>query len=460
MAQAVGPRTGTTRRALFGGAATLSAALVAACGGPASTSGNSAAPSGRVIELRAHARAGAEKDGYFKNIDEFNQKFEGKYRATYEGIPGNLYEGQETQMAGGTIGDIHYAHQSNIKMQEYAVKGAALSLDPFIAKDKSFKYSDWPQRAQEAMKVVENKVFALPVRGQVAWQFIYWNRDMLKKFGIAEPTPSWTHDDLIAAAKQVQQAMSGTPDFYPVGYSWGSFETAVANVRRFNGEMFSPSSGAGTKAMLDSQQAQQAIRWFYDNIKSGLFGPRSNFGSAQFGEGRMAFYFGRLAGERGGVANAVKGNFDWTFDIAPKGPTGRRAGFLSIDTQQINSATKNRDAAWELLKWLTNRQSGINLAMQPEGSLTPGFRKDVYCSETLLNDARFPKSGMKANCDNIDNPESYTYPANFRLTQPGAIQEIINRYLNDIADLKQEPTPAVMKELNSEIQKVLDMPRL
>jgi hypothetical protein len=102
----------------------------------------------------------------------------------------------------------------------------------------------------------------------------------------------------------------------------------------------------------------------------------------------------------------------------------------------------------------------VNLALQPEGSLTPGYRQDVYCDERLLNDARFPKSAMKANCDNIDQPESYTYPGNFRLTQPGAIQEILNRYLNDVADLKQEPTPALLKEMTGEIQNVLSMPRL
>jgi len=438
----------------------LPAAVLAACAPGESGTQSSGGAAAKLVELRTHARAGAEKDGYFKNIEAFNKQYEGKYKATYEPVTGDLYQGQETQMAAGTIGDVHYAHQSNIKMQEYAVRGVALALDPFIAKDKSFKYGDWPQRSQEAMKVVDNKVYALPVRGQVAWQFIYWNRDMLKKASVPEPTPNWTHDDLLTNAKRVQQAIgSSTEGFYPVGYSWGSFETAVANVRRFNGEVFNPANGAGTKATLDSAQCQQAIKWFYDNIKSGVFGPRGH-GQAQFAEGKMAFYFGRLAGERGGIANAVKQNFEWTFDIAPKGPTGRRAGFLSIDTQQVNSATKSREGAWELLKWITNKQSGINLAMQPDGSLTPGFRKDVYCSDTLLNDNRFPKSGMKANCDNIDNPEGYTYPANFRLTQPGAIQEIMNKYLNDIADLKQEPTPAVMKELNTEVQKIMDMPRL
>lgn len=67
---------------------------------------------------------------------------------------------------------------------------------------------------------------------------------------------------------------------------------------------------------------------------------------------------------------------------------------------------------------------------------------------------------MKANCDNIDQPEGFTYPGNLRLTQPGAYQEIMNKYMNDIADLKAEPTPAYMKQMNEELQKILDEPSI
>jgi multiple sugar transport system substrate-binding protein len=438
-------------------AAGFSTALAAACGAPGSPEVGPSA-SQQVVELRTHARGGSEKEGYQKNVDAFNAKYAGKYHATYEPITGDLYQGEETLMAGGTIGDIHYAHQSNIKMQEYAVKGVAVPLDSFISKDKAFKYTSWPAKAQEAMKIIDNKVFALPVRGQVAWMFLYWNKDLLRKAGVPEPTPNWTLDEMVANANRLM-GQAGS-DFYPIAHGMGGgYEQVVALVRRFNGEFFDPPSGAGTKCTLDSAPCQQAIKWWYDNIRTGIFAPRA-YGAQQFAEGKSAFYFARLAGERGTVANAVGENFEWTFDIVPKGPTGRRGGFLSIDTQQMNSASKNRDGAWELLKWLTNKDSGVNLALQPEGSLTPGYRQDVYCDERLLNDARFPKSAMKANCDNIDQPESYTYPGNFRLTQPGAIQEILNRYLNDVADLKQEPTPALLKEMTGEIQNVLSMPRL
>ena len=183
-------------------------------------------------------------------------------------------------------------------------------------------------------------------------------------------------------------------------------------------------------------------------------------GATDFGQGKGGFYFGRLAGERATVKDAAGTSFEWTFDIVPKGAAGRRGGFLSIDFSQINSASKNRDGAWELLKWITNKESGINLALQPSGSLTPGFRKDVYCSDELLNDSRFPKSAMKANCDNFEQPDTYVYPANLRLTQPGAIQDILNKYINDIFDGKQDATPAILKQMTTEIQQVLDQPPL
>ena len=67
---------------------------------------------------------------------------------------------------------------------------------------------------------------------------------------------------------------------------------------------------------------------------------------------------------------------------------------------------------------MTTKQSGVNIALQPVGSLTPGYRKDVYCADELLNDARYPKSAMQANCDNFEQPDTYVSPANLRLVAP------------------------------------------
>ena len=449
---------GVTRRWVVGAGLAAPSAVLAACGGPATSSAPGSAPAGPVQELRIHGQAASDGESYDKSVAAFNEKFGGKYRATHEQITGNLYQVQETNFAAGTAADLHYAHTSNMKYHEYSVKGIALAIDTFVAKDKTFKITDWPSRAIDVLKTVDGKMYGLPVRGQVSWQFLFWNRDLLKRTGIPEPTPNWTLDEFITNARRLV-GQGQVADFYPVAHHWGSFETTVGHVRRFGGEVFEPGTGPGRKAVLDSAPSVQMFRWFYDNVKSGIFAPRT-YGPAQFGQGQTGFVFGSLAGQRVTVANNAKGAFEWTFNIVPKGMGGRRGGFLSVDMEQIHTGTRSQDGAWELLKWITNKQSGVNMAMQPVGSLTPGYRKDVYCAPELVNDARFPKSAMQANCDNLESTETFTYPHNLRLAVSGGVNEVIVKYVNDIYDQKIEPTPATLKEMNSEIQKVLDMPRL
>ena len=453
-------RRGAVRRAgqLTGGGAVL--ALLAACGGSGAggTTAEPAAPSGKQVELHVHGQATSDGEGYDKNVASFNKQYEGKYKAVHDQITGNLYTVQETEFAAGTGADLYYAHTSNLKHQEYAIKGLAKQLDQYLNKDKAFNLTPWTARAQDVMKIIDGKLYGLPIRGQVSWLFLYYNKDMLKKAGVPEPTPNWTLDDLVTNAKKLVQP--GSSDFYPIVYGGvNGFERVVAEVRRWGGEFFAEASGAGKKCTLDSAPCQQAIKWFYDNTKNGIFGPRQ-WGPAEFGQGKAAFVFGHLAGQRATVANNAKGAFEWTFDVVPKGATSRRGGFLSIDMSQMWTGTKSPDGAWELLKWLVSKQSGVNIALQPTGSLTPGYRKDVYCSDELLNDSRFPKSAMKANCDNFEQPDTYVYPHNLRLTQADAIQPILDHYINDFMDQKQEPTPAIMKQMTSEIQQVLDQPRL
>jgi multiple sugar transport system substrate-binding protein len=454
-----------SRRGMLGVGAGFTGALLAACGATGGTGTGDQAPaaSGRIVELRAHARANSEKDGYQNNVDAFNKQHEGKYKAVYEGLAGSpdYYGPLETNIAAGTLGDVIYAHTSNLKFQEYAVKNVSVSLDQYAAKDKNFNLNAWNKASQEAMKVVDNKLFGLPTRGQISWVYLYWNRDLLRKAGVPEPTPDWTYDTLLNNARRL--VGQGGSDFFPVlhGQS-GGYENVVANMRRFGGEFFAEKSGAAKKSQLDSAQSIATHKFFYDNIKSGLFAPRVGYGAAEFGQGKGAFFFGRLAGERATVANNAKGAFEWTFDFMPKGPGGQRGGFLSVDMSSVTSNSKAKDGAWELLKWVTNRDSGVNLALQPEGSLTPGFRKDVYCDDRLINDARFPKTAMQANCKNTDEPDTYVFPHNFRLNAPAdaSIQVVLNKYINDIYDLKSEPNPALLKEMNTEVQRILDQPRL
>ncbi len=231
-------------------------------------------------------------------------------------------------MAGGTIGDVHYAHQSAIKFQEYAVKGAAVALDSYIAKDKNFKLTDWPQRAQDAYKIIDNKVYGLSVRGQVAWLFLYWNKDLLQKNSIPEPTPNWTLDEMLTHARRLQQARQHglLPRGLLLGQlrerQWPTCAASGGSSSRRRPARARPAPWicpvpAGHQVVLRQHQGRP-VR------------PRGR-GGRRVRPGQDGLLLGRLAGERGTVANAAQSSFKWTFDIVPKGPTGKRGGFLSIE---------------------------------------------------------------------------------------------------------------------------------
>ena len=137
-------------------------------------------------------------------------------------------------------------------------------------------------------------------------------------------------DEFITHAKKLQQP--GNADFFPVAYGGlNGFERVAAEVRRWGGEFFDVPAGAGKKAMLDSGPAQQMFRWFYDNTKAGLFAPRV-WSAAEFGQGKTAFLFGHLAGQRATVQNNAKGAFEWTFNIVPKGSVPRCAAVSSTNS--------------------------------------------------------------------------------------------------------------------------------
>ena len=168
--------------ALLAGGATLP--FLVACGAQSSpdSQGQGAAPSGPLVELRVHGQGTSDGEGYDKNVAAFNQQFAGKYKAVHEQNTGDNYQKQDDGLRR------RYRPPTcttptppTCKHQEYAIKGIAQQLDSFISRDKNFKLNDWTPRAQDVMKIIDGKLFGMPIRGQVSWLFLYWNKDLLQR---------------------------------------------------------------------------------------------------------------------------------------------------------------------------------------------------------------------------------------------------------------------------------------
>ena len=113
--------------------------------------------------------------------------------------------------------------------------------------------------------------------------------------------------------------------------------------------------------------------------------------------------------------------FTYSATLVPKGPTGRRGGIWIPDALQLSASTPNPDEAWLALKWFTDKDTGLALALQrSQGtSTTPGARPDVYNDPRFLNHDVFPKLLQELDRDANALPENYQGRHPPQLQDPG-----------------------------------------
>jgi len=87
--------------------------------------------------------------------------------------------------------------------------------------------------------------------------------------------------------------------------------------------------------------------------------------------------------------------------LPPKGTNDNRGGMFAGDSQAITKDSKQPDAAFELLKWLTDQETGVQLGLQTKGSSTLGGRPDVYADPRIVNEAIFPKEAQQAQLQSV-----------------------------------------------------------
>ena len=221
-----------------------------------------------------------------------------------------------------------------------------------------------------------------------------------------------------------------------------------------------PASAAadGKRCTADTAQALQAVQWHWELWhRRQVMHPRA-YADAQFGNGEIAMAGQMLAGARSALKTAAKDAFTWSMVLMPRGPGGKIGAELSVAPMGLSSQTRVGDAAWAVVKWLTDRETGVQLGLQTRGSNTPGMRKDVYCDERLLADPAYPREVLERVCKAMDNTATITYSVahNFRQNDVNAV---VTKHMNAVRENTAAPSAATMRAMTQEVQAVLDQPR-
>ena len=334
-------------------------------------------------------------------------------------LPGDSYATKEKlQATAGTPYDITFVCCGDVA--QYGELGLLLNLDPYLASSKLdraiyFAGSFWEGLFDAQSKYLGGgNVLALPVN--YVMDYHVYNKNMLTKAGVAEPSWDWTWDDMQAMALKLTFDKNGKKPtdagFDPAnitqyGYSdqyWNFYDYFIAA----GGRWVTPDN----KVVVNSPENLKATTYLVDLINKYHVMP-----GKKTGPDIPLFPTGKT------IATVKTGFWDWTpyvtdikdfeWDVVPVpiGPTGKRIGYGGSNQFASWKGVKSPDAAWALLSWIASPEMTLKywstkgVPSVKDAALSPDFQKIAALTPKMAKLAGESGSYIQSNDPTIRKGE-------------------------------------------------------
>jgi multiple sugar transport system substrate-binding protein len=265
----------------------------------------------------------------------------------WDPIPGDYKQALLTRLSAGTGPDIFYV--DIYYFEELARKNVLLPLDLYIQKE-NFDVDDFYQNLIDGFTFNE-RLYGLPK--DFSTLVLYYNKEIFDKYDVPYPTEHDTYEDMLAKAELLKSSGFETPMVLAA-----DFNRVIPFIHAFGGEIVNEDMSQA----ITSDKSLEAIEFYTDlvNKYEVAFEP-SNVGSGWIGEAIAA----------GKVAMAMSGpwtkgfiddqypNMSDKIDMTLMPKDEERASMIYTVSWSINRQTQNREAAWKVLKFLTNEGQKI-----------------------------------------------------------------------------------------------------
>ena len=260
----------------------------------------------------------------------------------------------------------------------YAPKNVLAPINDFMAKDKINAKGFYAEALRELS--VGNNLYGLPLT--VDARALFYNKKLLRAAGV---TPPRTWEQLRnAAIKLTKRDASGK--LQVSGFALDDIGLFSMWLKQAGGSLLTPD---GTKTAFNSPQGLAVLEFLdqllnKDKVYETGFGRGEGNAQDPFVTGKIAmFYSGPWA-----INGYKKYGKDLDFGIAPPpaGPTGAKGAGMGGFGLAITSASKNKEAAWEFMKWWLAEDKNA-LTWGKTSSNIPGNLKAV-------NDAYFQRDPL------------------------------------------------------------------
>lgn len=227
----------------------------------------------------------------------------------------------------------------------FAEIGVLADLSLFIEHDKDFNKKAFYSSAY-AYGQYDGSQYGLPY--ECAPKLMFVNKSILDKEGIEVPDEKWTWDDFYSICENVTKDTdgNGTVDqFGVIGYTWEeAFESE--GIKLFNQK--------GTKCDFTDDKIGKALS-FIERLESINMG--YNADSKDFDLGNVVFQPMSFSTYRAYKPYPLRvkkyTSFEWECIPMPAGPDGDNISTLDTLLIGMNKKSRNKDAAWDLIKTLT-----------------------------------------------------------------------------------------------------------
>lgn len=350
-----------------------------------------------------------------------------------------------TSVAAGNPPDVTWVDGPQVA--EFAARGVLEPLNEFIDQSGIQKEDFWEPSWQQTE--YQGKVWALTYSSDPNFGF-FWNKDIFKEVGLDPEKPPTTIAEMDQYADKIAKVEGNRIERLGL-IPWtvyGSANSLFTWGWCFGGEFYDP---ATQKVTLNHPKVVAALEWMVSYAKKYGAERVSGF-QAGFGTGEQnPFYQGKFAmapfgpWELEGLKQYAP-NLNYGITYLPTGPNGAepKSSWVGGWTVGIPKGAKNKEAAFEFIKWLTTSDEATNIHGQAFTGF-PGYKKSPYYERVKADPELKPFYDILV----ATKHQRPVMPATAFMF--GAMQRAV-----DAAVFGQKTPQKALEDANAETQKELD----
>ncbi len=286
--------------------------------------------------------------------------------------------------AGGADLDVFmYMAYQNTKM--YVQNGWLEPLDGYITED--FDVGDFLESGIK-MSSLDGKLYGIPHGSE--YTLIFYNKPMIEEAGI-DVSKIATYDDLLEACKTVEEKLPGVHGIALRGQGNGSVTIVICVARAYGGDYFD----ADGKAAISSEAFGKGVEMYRELLAYAQEGASTMSWSETcnvFAQKQTAFRMDSDAQYPYLIdpSSSLVKEDELGFFALPAGDAGATTtcGNWSIG---ISYGSKNKEAAWEFVRWMNSKEACLRLAQEQGGVIA---RASVLENDEIM--AKYPAGYAEA----------------------------------------------------------------